>query len=369
MTTTLVFRVISEEPGPRFLGLRAGERNARVVQRLGQLSAAEDTKATEREMIPALHIPAGVVITPALVAALPPPDGIWHLTWHASRPPIVWRGPGVESAAGPARRQLPDGAVLDVSTASARRRSAWRLLRASGKPTDGWLSRHVHRKISRLCSYVLLGLGLTAHHATFITLLIGIAAAWLMAQTTHETMIAGTLLFWCASIADGIDGEMARLTLSESAHGEQLDTWVDSATHLLALAGVLAGWWRQGMSRAGWTLALGVAIGLPATVLWGMHLVRTSREQASPWFADTKPIELAVTAAARETGAPALRVASALFVLFRREAFSLTFFLVSLLTGRRAIYPVLVAIGLAIVTLTLVGYREPIERALRRQWT
>jgi hypothetical protein len=32
-------------------------------------------------------------------------------------------------------------------------------------------------------------------------------------------------------------------------------------------------------------------------------------------------------------------------------------------------YPVLLAIGLAIATLTLVGYREPIARALRSQWT
>ncbi|PYR54304.1 MAG: hypothetical protein DMF91_27065 [Acidobacteria bacterium] len=285
------------------------------------------------------------------------------------RPPIVWRGTALSTIeAGPVTRQLPDGAALDVSTPAARRRSAWRLLRASGKPTDGWLSRHVHRKISRLCSYVLLRLGLTANHATFLTLCIGIAAAWLLAQTSHKTMIAGALLFWCASIADGIDGEMARLTLSESPLGEHLDTSVDHATHLLAFTGVMVGWWRQGMSRAGWALAIIVAIGLPATVLWGVHLIRKSRMKASPFLVDTKPIELAVTTAARETGAPALRMASALFVLFRREAFSLSFLLVSLFTGRRVVYPTLVAIGLAIATLTLAGYREPIARALRGQW-
>jgi hypothetical protein len=61
-------------------------------------------------------------------------------------------------------------------------------------------------------------------------------------------------------------------------------------------------------------------------------------------------------------------MASALFVLFRREAFSLSFFLVSLFTGRRVVYPALVAMGLAIATLTLAGYREPIARALRGQW-
>src|SRR5438309_2137587 len=139
--TTLAFRVISDEPSPRFLGLHASERNVRVVEKLGRLFAAEDAR---HETIPALHI--------------------------------------------------------------------------------------------------------------------GAAAAWFVAQTTHKTMIAGALLFWCASIADGIDGEMARLTLSESALGEHLDTSVDHATHLLAFGGVIVGWWRQGISRAGWALAIAVAI-------------------------------------------------------------------------------------------------------------
>ena len=369
----MVFHVISEEPGPRFLGLPAGERNARVVRRLGRL-AADGAGKPEHESIPALRIPAGVVITPALVAALPPPNGIWHLTWSDSRPPIVWRGPALSAVegprgAGPLTRRLPDGAALDVSTAAARRRSAWRLLRASGKPTDGWLARHVHRKISRLGSYALLRLGLTANHATFLTFMIGVAAAWFAAQTTHATMIAAALLFWCASIADGIDGEMARLTLSESALGEHLDTSVDHATYLLAFAGLMVGWWRQGMSRAGFALAVIVAVGLPLAVLWGVRQIRKVRAEPSQFLVDTKPIELAVTAAARETGAPALQMASVLFVLFRRETFSLSFFLVSLFTARRVVYPTLLAIGLAIATLTLAAYREAIARALRSQWT
>jgi phosphatidylglycerophosphate synthase len=295
---------------PRFLGLTAAERNARVLRRMP-------------------HLADGLTI---------PPDAII----------------------------TPDGATLDVSTATARRRAAWRLLRASGKPTDGWLSRHVHRKISRLCSYVLLRLGLTADIATFLTFLVGVAAAWLMAQTTHETMIAGALLFWFASIADGIDGEMARLTLTESAYGEQLDTAVDHATHLLGYAGVMVGWWRQGISPAGWALAIGVALGLPVALLYAMHLVRRAQGLRDQFFVDTKPIELGIRSAARATGAPALRLAGGVFVLFRREAFSLTFFLVSLVTGWRGIYPALLAVGLAVVAATLIAYRNEIESAIRR---
>ena len=108
---TLAFRVISDEPSPQFLGRRASERNTRVVEKLGRLSAAQDA---EHETIPALRIPAGVVITPALVAALPPPDGIWHLSWHASRPPIVWRGPALSAVEGPALSAVEGPALSAV---------------------------------------------------------------------------------------------------------------------------------------------------------------------------------------------------------------------------------------------------------------
>jgi len=259
---------------------------------------------------------------------------------------------------------VPDGSVFDVSSAAARRTSAWRLLRRSGKPTDGWLARHVHRKISRVFSYVFLQIGLTANHATLFTAVIGLASAWLMAQTSHQTMIAAAFLLWFASIADGIDGEMARLSLSESVSGEQLDTLVDHSTHALCYAGIVVGWWRQGIGQRGALLAAGVAVALPATLLFAMHLVRKS-SGAQHFFVDTKAVEFAVADASRATGSPVLRLSAAVFVLFRREAFTLTFAMVSLATGWRGVYPMLVSAALSFVLLTLMFYVKPIEEAMR----
>jgi phosphatidylglycerophosphate synthase len=252
-----------------------------------------------------------------------------------------------------------------VSTASARRAATWQLLRASGKPTDGWLSRHVHRKISRVLSFVLLQLGLTANVATLLTLLVGIASAWLIAQTSHLTMILGALLFWFASIADGIDGEMARVTLTESPRGEQIDTAVDHLTHVLCYVGVLVGWWRQGIDAAGYTLAIAVSLGVAAMLLWAMRIVRRAKDLGQ-LFVDTKPIELGIVAAAESTRAPMLRAAAWVFALFRREAFSLSFLVIALVTSRRAVYPFTIAVGLAIVALTLIVHGRAIERAIQK---
>jgi phosphatidylglycerophosphate synthase len=259
---------------------------------------------------------------------------------------------------------LSESVVLDVSTAAARHASAWRLLRESGKAQDGWLSRRLHRRISRVFSYAFLRAGVPAHVATLFAFAVGLAGAACMAQTSHVTMIAGGLLFWFASIADGIDGEMARLTLSESRFGEQLDTGVDQLTHLAGLTGVLIGWSRQGIGTAGLALAGAVLAGTPLMLLWAMALVRRAR-QTEQFFVPTKAIETAIFAAARQTGAPALRATAAIFVLFRREAFSAASFLISLATAQRAAIPAAIALGLMVVLVTFLTYGSTLLRMMR----
>jgi phosphatidylserine synthase len=366
MAAALPFRLVSDEPSPRFLGLTAAERNLRVAHR-ATTSWVADPPSGGNDTLPTLTIPPGVIITPALIAGLPAPAGTWHLLWDPVRPPIVWTAANPSNRAPAATATLPEGAAFDVSTSAARRRSAWRLLRASGKKTDRWIARHVHRKISRLFSYALLQVGLTPNAATFLTFLVGVASAWLLAQTSHQTMILGALVFWFASVADGIDGEMARLTLRESAWGERLDTAVDQVTYLVGYAGLLIGCWRQGIGRADWALLIGVAIGVPLLLYWGVHLTRRARGVHEDVFID-KPVEVGVTGAAAATGSPALRLASGLFTLFRRESFSMMFFLASLLTGQRIVVPAMLAVGMLVVLSTLVGYRGPIERAMRARY-
>lgn len=315
-------------------------------------------------MRPSLRVPRHAAITPALfpVLASLPADRTWHLVWHASEPPLVWHP--VVSTQADDRFVLNEGTVLDVSSRAARRASAWRLLQASGKPQDGWLSRHVHRKISRLFSYAFLQLGLSAHVATMFAFAIGLLAAYMMAQTSHATMMTGGFLFWFASIADGIDGEVARVTLSESPFGEQLDTGVDQLTHLSGLIGVLIGWSRQGVTTVGILLALFVVIGTPGVLLWAMAMVRRARTTGQ-FFVPTKPIEVAIFKAAAETGGWTLRATAAVFVLFRREAFSLAFFLLALVTGRRSAIPAALAGGLLVVAATFIVHGQTLMRALR----
>jgi phosphatidylglycerophosphate synthase len=355
-TEALRLRVVSESNQHLFLGLTTSERNRRVAFRTIGSSDDMDDDA------PTLTIPSGVVITPALFSLLPPPAGVSTLTWDPSRPPLRWQNGALPSIAK--AMALPADVVLDVSTSEARKRTAWQLLRASGKPTDGWLSRHVHRRVSRMCSYVLLLAGITANQASVLVMAIGILSAWFMAQTTHATMIAGASLFWFASIADGIDGEIARLTMTESARGQQIDTAADDATYVFALAGTVLGWWRQGIGMFGAGLAVAVACGLGVMVLRGMALVRRA-SGARRFFVAMTPIELGVKKAAAASRSPLLRAASGVWPVFRREALSLAFFLVALVTSSRAIVPMLLAAGLLTAAATLLVYEDEIVAAMR----
>ena len=335
------------------------ERNRRVAGRHGGISL----HGAQPDVVGTLIVPPHAAITPALFADLHlAVTDAYRIVWHDHHPPLSWRGAAASGAEAVVR--IADGAVLDVSTPAARRAATWHLLRASGKPQDGWLSRHVHRRVSRVFSYVFLELGWSANVATGLTFLVGLVGAVMLAQTTQATMIAGGFLFWFASIADGIDGEVARLTLTESRFGEQLDTGVDQATYVAGLVGVFVGWWRQGMDTAGVGLALGVAVGTPAMLAWAMALVRRARRM-NQFFVPAKPIELALVHAAKETSALPLRVSAAIFVLFRREAFSFSFFLLSLVTARRAVIPLAIGLGLLVVGATFLAYTPMLTRTLQ----
>ena len=122
------------------------------------------------------------------------------------------------------------------------------LRRSLVKPTDGWVSRHLNRPISISVSRVLAHTAITPNQFTVFTGLLGVLAAWLLAQGPYWGFMLGALLFHLASVLDGVDGELARLKFKASLFGQWLDTLVDNSSYVLALAGFLAGLFRDGVS-------------------------------------------------------------------------------------------------------------------------
>ena len=131
--------------------------------------------------------------------------------------------------------------------AAALRSAARAIIRATAKPGDGIVSRHLNRPVSQACSALLLRLGwVRPGHATVLTGLIAVAMLACLLTGTVAGLIAGAVLFQLASIADGIDGEIARATFRTSPQGAAWDSGVDAATNLGFLAGVIANLWLRG---------------------------------------------------------------------------------------------------------------------------
>jgi CDP-L-myo-inositol myo-inositolphosphotransferase len=249
------------------------------------------------------------------------------------------------------------GSLFAIGTYTERQRALWSVLKQTGKPTDGWVARHFNRPISRVFSFVLLSLGLRASHASAITLLVGLFAALIAARPGYIPLVIMGLLFQMASVLDGVDGEMARATLTESNEGARLDAIVDQVTYVACFVGVTWGWAREGggMQVLAWTGAIAVALVL--SLLRGAQFVQRFAPDASFVF-----IDRTVRRAARESDLMPLRMAASGFTLLRRDLFAVVFFLVSLL-GRRILIPALVVFGIVLANVTLTAYRREIEAA------
>jgi len=129
--------------------------------------------------------------------------------------------------------------VVDKESARAAERH---LLASLKKPIDGFVSRHLNRKISLFISRFLVRTGARPNAVTVAIMalgaLSGVAAAF--GEPWWALVLAG-LLFQGQSVLDGCDGEIARLTYRFSYTGQWLDTIGDDLTNYLFCLGLAVG--------------------------------------------------------------------------------------------------------------------------------
>ena len=132
------------------------------------------------------------------------------------------------------------------------------ILRATAKASDGPVSQHFNRPVSRLISARLLRFpGLRPVHATIGTGVLAFAMFVSLTLGGPAGLVVGGVLFHFASVFDGVDGEMARATFRTSRAGAFLDSVVDMATNVMFVVGVtvnLSARNPQAMAVGGWGL-------------------------------------------------------------------------------------------------------------------
>lgn len=321
---------LAEASGPRVLGLRVKERNRRLIARQGGRLAEKGDG--ER----ALFVPETVVLQPSLFRAVPALAGEDVL-------PATWPEGALEA---PAALVAPNH-VLDVSTGPKRRQAEHSILRATQKPTDGWVSRNFNRPQSRFFSLWFLRAGMTANMASGVCFAIGTLAGWTAAQPGWWALAATGVLFQIASMFDGVDGEMARATHSQSAVGAAIDTLVDNYTYLATLVGFSIGWYREGITSVELYTLGAIALMLAATMLQVLAFVRRYAPDASFVFFD-RSVRHAI--ATKDTAT--LRMVGRAFYATRRDVLSMLIMLLGF-TGMRMAVVLLLLAGTLLVQYVL----------------
>jgi phosphatidylglycerophosphate synthase len=156
---------------------------------------------------------------------------------------ILLTVPGTVEGGAPRPVRL-DGEVLlpvrDAASAALAERRLIAALPGETAATDGPLARfdrHVSTRVSRL----LVRTPLRPNHITAFGTAVGLTAAWAFSRGTYAYGVLGAVLFWCAVIIDGCDGEVARLKFLESRFGYLFDVTTDNIVHIAIFAGLGVG--------------------------------------------------------------------------------------------------------------------------------
>ncbi len=126
---------------------------------------------------------------------------------------------------------------------------------------EGFVDTHFNRLVSKPLTLLFLRMRLAPNTITGMSILIGLFAALCFATGSYTAGIVGALLFQLSAIVDCCDGEVARLTFTESDLGARLDFLGDNAVHMAIFAGIAWGLsLRPAAADGAWVLlALGVA--------------------------------------------------------------------------------------------------------------
>ena len=145
--------------------------------------------------------------------------------------------------------------VSDVQTAEKK------LFNSLKGEFEGFIDRYFNRKVSRWFTRLFLAMGLSPNSITVLAGFIGLVAAAGFGMGTYSAGIMAALLFQLAAVIDCCDGEVARLTFTESPFGAWLDIVLDNIVHMAIFAGIAVGLYTTHMGQAtAWVpLALGAA--------------------------------------------------------------------------------------------------------------
>ncbi|MFH0975621.1 MAG: CDP-alcohol phosphatidyltransferase family protein [Spirochaetota bacterium] len=101
------------------------------------------------------------------------------------------------------------------------------------KNTGGFIAQKINKRISMPISMELVKTRIHPNYLTILNMIIGLLSSFFLLFNSYWLTVLGGFLFQTASVMDGVDGEVAKLTLKVSKIGSWLDTISDNSTLIL----------------------------------------------------------------------------------------------------------------------------------------
>lgn len=159
----------------------------------------------------------------------------------------------------------PRGWFAPVTDEASARVAEGKLWNDCRKPVDGIVARHWNRNVSLAISRRIAHLDISPNLISLLTFPTAIIAAGLATLGTFWAFLAAGVFYHINGIADGIDGEIARVKYEFSVTGEWVDTVTDDLKDVLFYAGLGYGAWAAGIpSLAGAGASLWATLGAVA---------------------------------------------------------------------------------------------------------
>lgn len=154
--------------------------------------------------------------------------------------------------------------------------------------TDGFMAKNFDRHISRFFSKRFVSTGLHPNWFTVIGMSIGLAGAWFLAQPGYISRLLGAFLFVFCIMVDGVDGEIARLTLKDSTFGHYFDIITDNVVHVAIFVAIPMGLYRESGNliyiKGLWLLLGGFAFAAFAAYFCILRTVQPYKEKVFIFF-------------------------------------------------------------------------------------
>jgi phosphatidylglycerophosphate synthase len=158
-----------------------------------------------------------------------------------------------------------------INSAVDSRQALHILLESLRKPTDGPVSKALNRPLSLWVSGKVVNLGITPFWMTSFVFLLTLVGVALALHAEYWSLAVGGVIFHIASVLDGCDGELARMTYRSTDFGAWYDTLTDNVRYGLFYCATGVAVYRNGASQL-YLWAIGYFL-----LLHACHVINSSR--------------------------------------------------------------------------------------------